>query len=62
MKAFGFSLAAVAALACTVSSQGVSTPEFQIPAIREPHHFVKLDNKYVRVLDVTVPGFDGRSK
>jgi hypothetical protein len=39
-------------------AQGVPTPAYQIPAIREPHHFVKLDNAYVRVLDVTVPGFD----
>jgi hypothetical protein len=30
-----------------------------VPAIREPHHFVKLDNKYARVLDVTVPPFSG---
>jgi hypothetical protein len=59
MRAFGFTPAAIAALACTLYAQGVSTPEYQIPAIREPHHFVKLDNKYVRVLDVTVPGFDG---
>ena len=51
--------AAVAALACGLYAQGVPTPQYQIPAIREPHHFVKLDNKYVRVLDVTVPGFDG---
>jgi hypothetical protein len=39
-------------------AQGVPVPSFKIPAIREPHHFVKLDNKYVRVLDVTVPGYD----
>lgn len=59
MRAFGLIPAAMAALACGLYAQGVPTPEFQIPAIREPHHFVKLDNKYVRVLDVTVPGFDG---
>ncbi len=59
MKAFGFAAAAIGAFACAVFAQGVATPEYQIPAIREPHHFVKLDNKYVRVLDVTVPGFDG---
>jgi hypothetical protein len=59
MKPVGFFLGAMAAFACTLYAQGVATPEFQIPAIREPHHFVKLDNKYVRVLDVTVPGFDG---
>src|SRR5688500_17422206 len=40
-------------------AQGVPTPEMQVPAIREPHHFVKLDNKYARVLDVTVAPFDG---
>ena len=44
----------VAVLTCGVLAQGVPTPEIQVPAIREPHHFVKLDNKYVRVLDVTV--------
>jgi hypothetical protein len=59
MKAFGLAAAAIGALTCAIYAQGVPTPEFQIPAIREPHHFVKLDNKYVRVLDVTVPGFDG---
>src|SRR5215210_8755107 len=59
MRPFGLVSAAVAALACGLHAQGVATPEFQVPAIREPHHFVKLDNKYVRVLDVTVPGFDG---
>lgn len=42
-----------------VLAQGVSTPEMQVPAIREPHHFVKLDNKYARVLDVTVAPFSG---
>ena len=40
-------------------AQGVPTPEMQVPAIREPHHFVKLDNKYARVLDVTVEPFSG---
>ncbi len=49
----------VAALAGVVLAQGASTPDFQVPAIREPHHFVKLDNKYVRVLDVTVEPFSG---
>ena len=42
-----------------VIAQGVATPEMQVPAIREPHHFVKLDNKYARVLDVTVAPFSG---
>ena len=49
---------AIVALTCGALAQGVPTPEFQVPAIREPHHFVKLDNKYARVLDVTVPGYD----
>jgi hypothetical protein len=59
MRRFWFVSVAVAAFASAIYAQGVPTPEFQILAIREPHHFVKLDNKYVRVLDVTVPGFDG---
>jgi hypothetical protein len=59
MRRFWFVSAAVAALVPGIFAQGAPTPEFQILAIREPHHFVKLDNKYVRVLDVTVPGFDG---
>ena len=50
----------VAALTCAAAfAQGVATPEMQVPAIREPHHFVKLDNKYARVLDVTVPPYGG---
>ena len=49
----------IAVLGCGVLAQGVPTPEMQVPAIREPHHFVKLDNKYARVLDVTVPPFSG---
>ena len=49
----------IAVLACGVLAQGVATPEMQVPAIREPHHFVKLDNKYARVLDVTVEPFSG---
>ena len=40
-------------------AQGGVTPPMQVPAIREPHHFVKLDNKYTRVLDVTVEPFSG---
>jgi hypothetical protein len=47
----------VLALTCAALAQGVATPELQVPAIREPHHFVKLDNKYARVLDVTVPPY-----
>ena len=57
----------IAAFACATASmtsarviaQGVPAPEMQVPAIREPHHFVKLDNKYARVLDVTVAPFSG---
>ena len=66
-KIYGVALG-VAACTCLVTAsmasmrvmaQGVSTPEMQVPAIREPHHFVKLDNKYARVLDVTVAPFSG---
>jgi hypothetical protein len=49
----------IAVLTCSVMAQGGVTPEMQVPAIREPHHFVKLDNKYARVLDVTVEPFSG---
>lgn len=49
----------IALLTSGVSAQGLPTPEMQVPAIREPHHFVKLDNKYVRVLDVTVEPYSG---
>ena len=49
----------VGVLACGVLAQGTPTPEMQVPAIREPHHFVKLDNKYARVLDVTVEPYSG---
>ena len=66
-KIYGVGLG-IAAFTCVVTAsiaskrvmaQGVSTPEMQVPAIREPHHFVKLDNKYARVLDVTVAPFSG---
>jgi hypothetical protein len=57
-KIYGVGLG-IAALAGVVMAQGASTPEMQVPAIREPHHFVKLDNKYARVLDVTVEPFSG---
>ena len=46
-------------LTAAALAQGASTPDMQVPAIREPHHFVKLDNKYARVLDVTVEPFSG---
>jgi hypothetical protein len=49
----------IAAAVCGLMAQGASTPAMQVPAIREPHHFVKLDNKYARVLDVTVEPFSG---
>lgn len=39
-------------------AQGAPMPAYTVPAIREPHHDVKLDNRFVRVLDVTVPPFD----
>ena len=58
MKAICALAGGVLALTCGVWAQGAPTPEFQVPAIREPHHFVKLDNKYARVLDVTVPPHD----
>ena len=46
-------------LTAAALAQGASTPDMQVPAIREPHHFVKLDNKYARVLDVSVEPFSG---
>ena len=46
-------------LTAAALAQGASTPDMQVPAIREPHHFVKLDNKFARVLDVTVEPFSG---
>jgi quercetin dioxygenase-like cupin family protein len=52
-------VAAAVLLTCTLVAQGAATPPFAVPAIREPHHFVKLDNDYVRVLDVTVEPFSG---
>jgi hypothetical protein len=58
MKSLGFILLALVVLTGGLVAQGKPVPQFQIPAIREPHHFVKLDNRYVRVLDVTVPGYD----
>ncbi|HUP39357.1 MAG TPA: hypothetical protein VM115_04500 [Vicinamibacterales bacterium] len=57
-KMYGTALGVVA-LTGTMLAQGGVTPEYQVPAIREPHHFVKLDNKYTRVLDVTVEPFSG---
>ena len=57
-KFYGVGLG-IMALTCALMAQGAVTPEMTVPAIREPHHFVKLDNKYVRVLDVTVEPFSG---
>jgi hypothetical protein len=59
MTKIGGVLMAITLFACSVLAQGAATPELQVPAIREPHHFVKLDNKYARVLDVTVEPFSG---
>ena len=57
-KIYGVGLG-IAMLTGIAIAQGVPTPAMQVPAIREPHHFVKLDNKYTRVLDVTVEPFSG---
>ncbi len=48
-----------AAFTAVLLGQGVPTPIYMVPATREPHHVVKLENRYVRVLDVTVPPYDG---
>jgi len=45
--------------AATLAGQGAPLPPYQVPATREPHHNVKLDNRLVRILDVTVAPFDG---
>jgi hypothetical protein len=39
-------------------AQGAPPPIYTVPATREPHHDVKLENRYVRLLDVTVPPWD----
>lgn len=57
-KIYGVGLGIVM-LTAVALAQGASTPDMQVPAIREPHHFVKLDNKFARVLDVTVEPFSG---
>ena len=57
-KIYGVGLG-IAMLGGIAIAQGVPTPAMQVPALREPHHFVKLDNKYTRVLDVTVEPFSG---
>ena len=49
----------IVALTSALLAQGAPLPTYMVPATREPHHNVKLDNKYVRVLDVTVAPFDG---
>lgn len=48
-----------AGMVASLAGQGAPLPPYQVPAPREPHHDVKLDNRYVRVLDVTVAPFDG---
>ena len=58
IRIFGAGLGIVM-LTAVALAQGAATPDMQVPAIREPHHFVKLDNKYARVLDVTVEPFSG---
>jgi hypothetical protein len=45
-------------LASGLLAQGAPMPTYVVPTTREPHHDVKLDNQYVRVLDVTVPAYD----
>ena len=47
----------VSVLACRLLAQGAQTPELQVPAIREPHHFVKLDNKLPPVSDTYFKAF-----
>jgi quercetin dioxygenase-like cupin family protein len=51
-------MALVAAVTCGLLAQGAPNPTYMVPATREPHHNVKLDNQYVRLLDVTVPAWD----
>ena len=46
-------------MVASVFGQGAPAPTLQVPSTREPHHNVKLENRYVRVLDVTVDPFDG---
>jgi len=48
----------IIALTGALVAQGAPPATFMVPATREPHHDVKLDNRYVRVLDVTVPPYD----
>ncbi len=47
-----------AASSVALMGQGAPAPIYKVPAAREPHHVVKLENRYVRVLDVTVPPYD----
>jgi quercetin dioxygenase-like cupin family protein len=48
----------VVAVTWALLAQGAPNPTYMVPAAREPHHDVKLDNQYVRLLDVTVPAWD----
>jgi len=57
-KTYATALGVVVLTGAALAQGGVTQP-MQVPAIREPHHFVKLDNKYTRVLDVTVEPFSG---
>jgi quercetin dioxygenase-like cupin family protein len=52
-------MVAAAAASAALAAQGAPMPTYMVPATREPHHTVKLENQYVRVLDVTVAPFDG---
>jgi quercetin dioxygenase-like cupin family protein len=58
MKLLSLAPICAGALTCGLLAQGAPPPTYMVPAIREPHHDVKLDNHYVRVLDVTVPPYD----
>jgi quercetin dioxygenase-like cupin family protein len=59
MRRFVLASCILGGAATVVLAQGAPLPTYTVPAIREPHHFVKLDNDYVRVLDVTVEPFSG---
>jgi quercetin dioxygenase-like cupin family protein len=58
LKRMWLALALAIGAATALIAQGAPLPTYMVPAIREPHHEVKLDNQYVRVLDVTVPPYD----
>jgi quercetin dioxygenase-like cupin family protein len=58
MKTLVLTASLFAGLAAALVAQGAAMPTYMVPATREPHHTVKLENQYVRVLDVTVPPYD----